>query len=53
VPFSAGLALTVCVAVTVLFGLVPDLLVNPARDATPALVEVEATSVPMSSVTGG
>jgi len=53
VPFSAGLALTVCVAVTVLFGLVPDLLVNPARDATPALVKVEATGAPTSSVTGG
>ncbi len=53
VPFSAGLALTVCVAVTVLFGLIPDLLVNPARDATPALVKVEGTSGPISSVTGG
>ena len=53
VPFSAGLALAVCVGVTVLFGLVPDLLVNPARDATPALVKVEATGAPASSITGG
>jgi len=38
VPFAAGLALCLCVGASVLFGLLPDLLVEPARDAVPVLV---------------
>ena len=41
IPLSAGIALTICVVVTIGYGIVPDLLVNPARDAQPALVQFE------------
>lgn len=52
VPASAGIALAICVIVTIGFGLVPDLLVKPARDATPALVQYQQSgSAP--TTTGG
>ncbi|CAB4557475.1 unannotated protein [freshwater metagenome] len=38
VPFAAGLAIAICVVVTIGYGLFPDLLLDPARDATPAAV---------------
>ncbi len=38
VPFAAGLAIAICVVVTIGYGLFPDLLLDPARDATPAVV---------------
>jgi NADH:ubiquinone oxidoreductase subunit 2 (subunit N) len=38
VPFAAGLAIGICVVVTIGYGLLPDLLLDPARDATPAAV---------------
>jgi len=38
VPFAAGLALTVCVLVTLVAGIFPSTLSDPAKDATPALV---------------
>ncbi|CAM8643844.1 NuoN NADH,ubiquinone oxidoreductase subunit 2 (chain N) [Acidimicrobiia bacterium] len=41
IPLSAGIALTICVVVTIGYGIVPDLLVKPARDAQPALVQFE------------
>ena len=47
IPLSAGIALTICVVVTIGYGIVPDLLVNPARDAQPALVQFER---PITSV---
>jgi NADH-quinone oxidoreductase subunit N len=40
VPATAGLALVLCVVVTVGLGLVPDLLVGPADAGQPALVQV-------------
>jgi len=40
VPASAGLALVLCVIVTVGLGLFPDLLVGPADAGQPALVQV-------------
>ena len=40
VPASAGLALVLCVIVTVGLGLLPDLLVGPADAGQPALVQV-------------
>jgi NADH-quinone oxidoreductase subunit N len=52
VPVSAGIALAICVIVTLGFGLVPDLLVKPARDATPALVQYQQPGS-ASSITGG
>lgn len=39
VPFAAGLAIAICVVVTIGYGLFPDLLLDPARDATPAAVQ--------------
>lgn len=38
VPFATGLAIAICVVVTIGYGLFPDLLLDPARDATPAAV---------------
>jgi hypothetical protein len=40
VPATAGLALVLCVIVTVGLGLFPDLLVGPADAGQPALVQV-------------
>lgn len=42
VPVTAAVALVACVVVTIGLGLVPDLLVEPARDATPELVDFDA-----------
>jgi len=53
VPASAGIALAICVIVTVGFGLVPDLLVNPARDAQPVLVQYQQSGSAASAITGG
>ena len=41
VPFAAGLAIGICVVVTVGYGIFPDLLLQPARNATPAAVQYE------------
>ena len=41
VPFAAGLAIGICVVVTVCYGIFPDLLLHPARNATPAAVQYE------------
>lgn len=41
VPFAAGLAIGICVVVTIGYGLLPDLLLKPARNATPAAVQYE------------
>jgi NADH-quinone oxidoreductase subunit N len=38
VPFAAGLALVLCLVVTIGAGLFPSTLSNPAKDATPVLV---------------
>lgn len=51
VPTGAGIALAICVLVTVGFGLVPDLLVKPARDARPVLVEYQTSGT--AAPTGG
>jgi len=53
VPVGAGIALTICVIVTVGFGLVPDLLVNPARDAQPVLVQYQQPGSALSAGLGG
>jgi len=53
VPASAGIALAICVIVTVGFGLVPDLLVKPARDAQPVLVQYQQSGSAASAITGG
>jgi hypothetical protein len=41
------------VVVTVGFGLVPDLLVKPARDAQPVLVQYQPSGSATSAITGG
>ena len=41
IPVAAGIALTICVVVTIGFGLFPDLLVKPARDGAPMLVQYD------------
>ena len=41
VPFAAGLAIGLCVVATIGYGLFPDLLLQPARSATPAAVQYE------------
>jgi len=43
VPFAAGLAIGICVVVTIGYGLLPDLLLKPARNATPASGSVRTT----------
>ena len=53
VPVSATIGLAVCVLVTVGIGLQPDLLVNQARNATPALVQVQAQTPTQTTVNGG
>ena len=53
VPASAGIALAICVIVTVGFGLVPDLLVKPARDAQPVLVQYQQSGSAAPAITGG
>jgi NADH-quinone oxidoreductase subunit N len=41
IPLGAGIALTLCVAVTVVVGLFPNLLVDAAEKGQPALVQYE------------
>lgn len=53
VPFAAGLAIAVCVVVTVGYGILPDLLLTPARDATPAVVQYERPLNVGSTTSGG
>ena len=53
VPAGAGIALAICVIVTVGFGLVPDLLVKPARDAQPVLVQYQQSGSALSTGLGG
>ena len=52
VPFAAGLAIGVCVLVTIGYGLFPDLLLAPARSATPAAVQYERP-LPTTAAGGG
>ena len=51
VPFAAGLALAVSLAVTIGVGLFPGALSGLAKDATPVLVE-EPTPLPIDPATG-
>ena len=53
VPFAAGLAIGICVVVTVVYGLFPDLLLHNARAATPAAVQYERPSATGSTTAGG
>lgn len=56
VPVPAGIALTLCALVTILFGLFPDVLVTPSRAGTPAVVALDApvtTSASATSAAGG
>lgn len=52
VPFAAGLAIGICVVASLVFGLFPNLLEGPARDATPQLVSYERP-VSDSALVGG
>lgn len=53
VPFAAGLAIGICVIATIGYGIVPDLLLKPARDATPAAVQYERPVTTGSTTNGG
>lgn len=53
VPFAAGLAIALCVVATIGYGIVPDLLLKPARDATPAAVQYERPVTTGSTTNGG
>ena len=53
VPMAAGLAIGICVVVTVVYGLFPDLLLHNARAATPAAVQYERPSATGSTTAGG
>jgi NADH-quinone oxidoreductase subunit N len=53
VPFAAGLAIGICVIATIGYGIVPDLLLKPARDATPAAVQYERPVTAGSTTNGG
>jgi NADH-quinone oxidoreductase subunit N len=44
VPLGAGIALTLCVAVTMVVGLFPNLLVDAAEKGQPALVQYDSPS---------
>jgi NADH-quinone oxidoreductase subunit N len=44
IPFSAGLALAVCAIVTLVVGVFPSILADPAGDASPVLVAEPAAS---------
>lgn len=52
VPVPAGIALTVCAVATLVFGLLPDVLVTPSRLGTPAVVALD-TPVVATTGTGG
>lgn len=53
VPFAAGLAIAICVVATIGYGIVPDLLLKPARDAIPAAVQYERPMTSGSTTNGG
>lgn len=53
VPFAAGLAIAICVIATIGYGIVPDLLLKPAREATPAAVQYERPVTTGSTTNGG
>ncbi len=40
VPFSAGLAIAICFVVTIVMGVLPDTVLDPATKATPVLVNL-------------
>ncbi|MCD9625735.1 NADH-quinone oxidoreductase subunit N [Rhabdothermincola salaria] len=52
IPAGAGLAIGLCVVVTVLYGILPDALVQPAREGQPALVQVDDTDQGVVAPTG-
>jgi NADH-quinone oxidoreductase subunit N len=47
VPFAAGLAIAVCLGVTIGVGIFPAVLADPVKDATPALVLEPVETVPL------
>jgi NADH:ubiquinone oxidoreductase subunit 2 (subunit N) len=53
VPFAAGLAIGICVVVTIGYGIFPDLLLHPARNATPAAVQYERPTDSLNLGTAG
>ncbi|CAB4986688.1 unannotated protein [freshwater metagenome] len=53
VPMAAGLAIGICVLVSVVYGLFPDLLLHNARAATPAAVQFERPVSAGSTTAGG
>ncbi|MEI7622022.1 MAG: NADH-quinone oxidoreductase subunit N [Actinomycetes bacterium] len=56
VPVAAGIAIGICVVATIGYGLLPDLLLKPAREATPAVVQFErplSVSIDGSTTAGG
>jgi len=54
VPFAAGVAIGLCVVASLVFGLFPNLLEGPARDATPVLVKYDRpVQVTDPSILGG
>ena len=53
VPVAAGIAIGVCVVVTIGYGLLPDLLLKPAREATPAAVQYERPGAVVTSGSPG
>ena len=56
VPVTAGIAIGICVVATIGYGLLPDLLLKPAREATPAVVQFErplSVSIDGSTTAGG
>ena len=52
VPVGAAIALTLCVAVTMVVGLFPNLLVDAAEKGQPALVQYETPSSASAAPTG-
>lgn len=53
VPMAAGLAIGICVVVSVVYGLFPDLLLHNARAANPAAVQFERPVSAGSTTAGG
>jgi hypothetical protein len=41
IPATAGIAISLCVIATIAFGLFPDLLVKPANNGRPVLVQYD------------
>jgi NADH-quinone oxidoreductase subunit N len=50
IPAAAGIAISLCVIVTLAFGLFPDLLVKPANAGQPALVQYDRPVDPTLAV---